>query len=50
MKAGKFPSVRAAALEAGIVRRTISIPLEPAAAARSFPGNSRQVRQPTRSA
>jgi hypothetical protein len=50
MKAGGFPSVRAAALGAGIVRRTIIIPMEPAAAARSLPGKSRQLRQPTRSA
>jgi hypothetical protein len=35
MKAGVVPSVRLAALEAGIVRRTITIPLEPAAAART---------------
>jgi hypothetical protein len=40
MKAGEFPSVRAAALEAGLVRRTITIPVEPTAAARPFPGKS----------
>jgi hypothetical protein len=34
MKAGEFPSVRKAALEAGIVRPTIALPLEPEAAVR----------------
>jgi hypothetical protein len=33
MKAGEFKSVRAAAIEAGIVKRTITITLEPKAAA-----------------
>ncbi len=28
MKAGEFPSVRAAALEAGIVQRRVSVPIE----------------------
>jgi len=34
MKAGEFPSVRAAALEAGIIKRHVAIPLDPARAAR----------------
>ncbi len=34
MKAGEFPSVRAAALEAGIAKKRVSIPLDPVAAAR----------------
>lgn len=34
MKAGEFPSVRKAALEAGIVKPTITIPDDPEAAAR----------------
>jgi hypothetical protein len=34
MKAGEFPSVRAAALEAGIVRPTVQVPLDPERAAR----------------
>src|SRR5262249_22424708 len=34
MKAGEFKSVRAAAAEAGFVRRTAAVPLEPAASAR----------------
>ncbi len=29
MKAGGFTSVRAAAIEAGIVKKTVSIPLDP---------------------
>ena len=33
MKAGEFKSVRAAALEAGIVKRRISVPLDPTGAA-----------------
>ena len=34
MAAGEFPSARAAALEAGIVHRTVTVRLDPAAAAR----------------
>ena len=34
MKAGEYPSVRAAALDAGIVKRTATIPLDPTRAAR----------------
>jgi hypothetical protein len=34
MKKGEFKSVRAAALEAGIVKRTLTIPLDPEGAAR----------------
>jgi hypothetical protein len=34
MKAGEFPSVRKAALEAGIVRPTITLPIDPDAALR----------------
>jgi hypothetical protein len=34
LQAGEFPSVRAAALEAGIVRKTITVPMEVEGAAR----------------
>lgn len=36
MKAGTFKSVRAAAVEAGIIRRTVQIPLDPQRAARAI--------------